>query len=555
MSVSLAWRVALVAAALTLQGGAVTAATITVVNLDGAGEGFNDSSATAPVGGNTGTTLGEQRLLAFQHAAQIWGDLLGSDVEIEVGATFDPMDCSVSSAVLGFAGPETVHRDFPGALQPGTFYPQALANALAGVDLSPSIRDVFASFNSAIGTTCSFPEVWYYGLDANPPIDELDFVSVVLHEIGHGLGFLSFVDLGTGAKFGGFDHAYIRHLEDHSTGEQFPAMSNGDRAAAHVDTGDLHWSGAAVVAASGFLTAGRHAGSGHVEVYAPGVIQPGSSVSHFSTALSPDDIMEPFYTTANHDPGLALELMYDLGWLPNDCGDGVLDAGEECDDDNSASGDGCTRCAIDLCYSCSGAPSLCAPDDLLPCDDGDACTASDHCDAGVCASDATPLSGCLQSVVSGKSLLLLKDKAVNRGDKMLFKWLRGDATTLADFGDPTSTTGYQLCLRDKPSGLDRVFMSVAIPSGAAWETKNGGFKYKDSSAASDGAQVSLLKEGEAGRAKIIVKAKGAALPMGDLNDLSLPLTVQLSNGSVCWEATFENNLLVNDAQLLKAKSE
>ena len=37
------------------------------------GEGFNDPTPAAPVGGNTGTTLGQQRLIAFQHAADIWG--------------------------------------------------------------------------------------------------------------------------------------------------------------------------------------------------------------------------------------------------------------------------------------------------------------------------------------------------------------------------------------------------------------------------------------------------------------------------------------------------
>jgi hypothetical protein len=158
-------------------------------------------------------------------------------------------------------------------------------------------------------------------------------------------------------------------------------------------------------------------------------------------------------------------------------------------------------------------------------------------------------------MVAGKSLRLLKDKANNKSDKLLFKWLRGDATALGDFGNPAASSEYQLCVRDKPSGVDRVFLSVAIPSGAGWNAKTGGFKFKDSSAASDGAHIALLKEGVAGKAKIIVKAKGTALPMGDLGDLELPLTVQLSNGSACWEATFEHNLLANDGQVFKAKAE
>ena len=32
-------------------------------------------------------------------------------------------------------------------------------------------------------------EDWYFGLDGQPGEDQFDFVSVVLHEVGHGLGF------------------------------------------------------------------------------------------------------------------------------------------------------------------------------------------------------------------------------------------------------------------------------------------------------------------------------------------------------------------------------
>jgi hypothetical protein len=42
------------------------AATITIVNGDAAGVGFNDTTPAVQVGGNTGTTLGEQRLIAFR---------------------------------------------------------------------------------------------------------------------------------------------------------------------------------------------------------------------------------------------------------------------------------------------------------------------------------------------------------------------------------------------------------------------------------------------------------------------------------------------------------
>ena len=74
------------------------AATITIVNLDGASEGFNDPTPATPVGGNTGTTIGEQRLIVFERAAEIWGAQLVSTVEIKVEASFDPLDCDATSA-------------------------------------------------------------------------------------------------------------------------------------------------------------------------------------------------------------------------------------------------------------------------------------------------------------------------------------------------------------------------------------------------------------------------------------------------------------------------
>ena len=58
---------------------AAETATVTVINLDGPGEGFNDPSPADPAstaGGNNGATLGAQRLVAFQRAANIWGSFL-----------------------------------------------------------------------------------------------------------------------------------------------------------------------------------------------------------------------------------------------------------------------------------------------------------------------------------------------------------------------------------------------------------------------------------------------------------------------------------------------
>src|SRR5262245_53790433 len=179
----------------------VHAATVVVINADGPGEGFNDPTPASPVGGNTGTTVGAQRLNAFQHAANIWGARISSSVTIRVRAQFDPLSCTDFSAILGQAGPISAWRDFAGALVPVTWYPVAVGNALSVSDLDPGNDDINATFSSTIGTPgCLSSLGWYYGLDGNTPANRIDFVTVLLHELGHGLGFLTFVNLSTGQK-------------------------------------------------------------------------------------------------------------------------------------------------------------------------------------------------------------------------------------------------------------------------------------------------------------------------------------------------------------------
>ena len=158
----------------------------------------------APVGGNTGTTRGQQRLIAFQFAADVWGALLPSTVAIKITASFDPLTCTSTSAVLGSAGARQVFCDFAGAPLASTWYPVALANKLAGVDLAPGASnidadDIQARFNVSVDdATCLGTSSWYYGLDGNNGAD-IDLVVVLLHEFGHGLGFASFVNSSTGA--------------------------------------------------------------------------------------------------------------------------------------------------------------------------------------------------------------------------------------------------------------------------------------------------------------------------------------------------------------------
>ena len=219
-----------------------SAATVTIINADGAGEGFNDTTPATPVGGNPGTTVGAQRLFVFQTAANIWGTLLKSNVQIRVSSQFGPLTpCDASSGVLGSAGPTTVHRDFTGAIISGAWYHQALANKLAGADLAVQ-DDISANFNSSVGTSTCLTPGWYYGVDGNEG-SQIELLPVILHEIGHGLGFSTTTNGQTGLLLNSFPAVWDFFLFNPATGLHWNQMNNAQRVASAISCGNLVWDG------------------------------------------------------------------------------------------------------------------------------------------------------------------------------------------------------------------------------------------------------------------------------------------------------------------------
>jgi hypothetical protein len=232
------------------------AANIVIQNNNAAGVGFNDPTPRAPVGGNPGTTLGAQRLYIFQYAADIWSALLPSGVTIVVRAQFAAQTCTATSATLGSAGTTTIHRDFSGAPFAGTWYNQALANKLFGSDLSAANPDINATFNLSIDAGCFGPgQVWYYGTDGNEGTN-IELLPVVLHEIGHGLGFQTFTNGSTGAYNSGFPSIADRFLYDNVNNLHWNENTAAQRAASTISIDKLSWDGAAVTKqAASFLGA------------------------------------------------------------------------------------------------------------------------------------------------------------------------------------------------------------------------------------------------------------------------------------------------------------
>jgi hypothetical protein len=148
----------------------------------------------------------------------------------------------------------------------------------------------------------------------------VSLVTVAVHEIIHGLGFSTALDLTTGAKLEGLDDVFEAHLENTgATPPDFPSMTDVQRLMAFTAAPAIHWVGTNAATASTLLTAGVAPG-GKIEMYAPGPAVDPNALVHFSSDLAPFQVMETSYGGIQLDLRLARAVLADIGWGPGpDC--------------------------------------------------------------------------------------------------------------------------------------------------------------------------------------------------------------------------------------------
>lgn len=227
-------------------------ATIALNPIDPAGVGFNDNTAAVPVGGNTGTTLGTQRMIAARAAADKWQATLTSSVTIRINFQWTALTCTATSAVLGSAGATEVFANFSGAPIGSHWYPKALANKLSGVENDPTTVDISANFNVNLGKTgCLTGTPFYLGLDGNHG-NAVDLVTVLTHEYGHGLGFQTFTNGANGNYLGfttrppasaGLPSVWDHYIFDDTTNLYWDQMTASQRVASAINNAKLTWDG------------------------------------------------------------------------------------------------------------------------------------------------------------------------------------------------------------------------------------------------------------------------------------------------------------------------
>jgi photosystem II stability/assembly factor-like uncharacterized protein len=198
------------------------------------------------------------------------------------------------------------------------------------------------------------------------------------------------------------------------------------------------------------------------------------------------------------------------------------------------------------------------------CDDGGApvvCGGCEVCNPAFgCVGEVW--SGCHDPILSHKAKLHIKDKSPNARDRIVWKWLRGEATTIDEYGNPLEATDYALCIFDLSGPQPTVVLHATAPAGgecgpkACWREVGGRrYKYRNGEATPDGLSKLLLNEGDDEKAKIILKGHGDLLNVPTL-PLNLPFLLQLraSNGQ-CWEALYtDHGTIKNDGQIFVGAS-
>lgn len=245
---------------------------------------------------------------AVEYSISILESVLPSDLKVTVNASWTNIsDNGVlgNSSITGFAGGWSID-----ALNPYCYYPVTVAEKIAGKSINDDNEaDVDLELNSSIN--------WYTGTDGNTPVNKYDLVTVVIHELCHGLGFFDSMNVSNSLGYYGINNLpviYDTFIED-INGKKLTDTSlfkqNSRELYDELVSGNLYFDGPLSV---NYLAGKRP------KLYAPSTWDPGSSISHLdeNSTTEANSLMTPYIDLgeAIHNPGnLTLSILGDLGWI------------------------------------------------------------------------------------------------------------------------------------------------------------------------------------------------------------------------------------------------
>lgn len=250
-----------------------------------------------------GPLFPEEAKPAVERAVDIWSQSIETVVPVNIQANWD----SLPPNILAQAAPYEVLNNFEGAPEANRQYAIALANQLAGQDLNPAAPDMVVKLAK--------DTEWYFGLDGQVPDSVYDMVTVALHEMGHGLGYLGSANYNGTSGFLGFQgipFIFDQFVEESDQTSVLDYVSGTVTFGEVLESDALFWNGE---------NGGEAHGIGRPRLFAPTNWAPGASFSHLRESSYPEgnanSLMTPFLNTAEsiHTPGaVSLGMMQDMGW-------------------------------------------------------------------------------------------------------------------------------------------------------------------------------------------------------------------------------------------------
>ena len=262
--------------------------TFTVIYTDAEGKGFNDSAA------------GAERKRALEASIAAWSRVIQGTVPIVVQAAMEAPE-DPASTLLASAGPV----DFFAI--DGRAVPSALAAQIRKGSLNNGGPDIQVNVNERVE--------WDYSVNGVAAAGKASFVYTMIHEIGHGLGFLDSFDAKTGELLNPIPFPFDVFVNRGSAGPDVVTAHGAEQRLSDLTSNDLFFNGPKAIDAS----ARSIRPLPMVKLYAPNPYEQGSSVAHVDQDTYADfktGLMTPkdFGSGTDKIDILTLGIMADMGY-------------------------------------------------------------------------------------------------------------------------------------------------------------------------------------------------------------------------------------------------